>query len=210
MKTFIVIGMRSGTSITAGIMHMWGIDMGLSFRGPDSNNETGYYEDSEMLRAVTSIIGNRFERAEQIQCVDVEQLRQFKDLIEGKKKDLWGFKAPGACFMVNVIDMLVPNPHYIVCTRNPKDMAASLEKIKTHALPKGFNHLKYCEMWQKTIDEVTRNKRRITIPFEGLVKYPQGSLKELIDFLNIAVDEDKFNEGVRMVNPSLRHHASDI
>lgn len=205
MKTFIVLGMRTGTSVLTSIIHRWGINMGREFRAGDEHNEVGYFEDAQMLRAVTSIIGNRFERCAPITHFDIEQLRQFKELINDRQQDVWGFKAPGVCFMLRAVDMFVPDPHYILCIRDVRQMARSLADVKTHDLPHGFNHINYCQMFLDTMYEETRGKKRTIIQYEDLIKYPVETLVKLKGFLGVDINNNLFEEGKALIKPNLKH-----
>jgi len=210
MKTAIVLGMRSGTSLMAHILHTWGVKMGTDFQGGNKYNRDGYYEDLPLSFLIKDIIGNRFERTEQVQYIGVWQLKDLKDALELRFADMWGFKIPDSVFILDLIDMLVPNPHYILCMRDIKDMSRSLEEVEGHEYPKHFKHLDYCIKFQDLMLDGTRGKERIEFDYDRVVRYPVEELTALKEFLGLRIDNNLFDKGVALVNPKLRHHASNL
>lgn len=101
-KTFIVLGVsRSGTSMVAGILREIGIFMGDVV----ANN----HEDPLFL-------GD-----------DVDQLKKLI-LERNNLHNTWGWKAPKSIFHISSLLPFIRNPHFIILSRDPYDIANSMKK----------------------------------------------------------------------------------
>ena len=57
-KQVFVVGLRrSGSSMTAGILHTLGIRMGDVLHGPSPSNEKGHFEDRKLQALMDRIVG---------------------------------------------------------------------------------------------------------------------------------------------------------
>src|SRR4029453_6557845 len=52
--------------------------------------------------------------------------------------DLWGWKDPRTCLLVPFWQTVVPGMHYVICIRNPVDVAQSLERRNELTLVQGL------------------------------------------------------------------------
>lgn len=115
MRSIIVIGYaRSGTSLTAGILHHLGVDMGDKrvWRKTDEANEKGYFENSQFVRANQSIL-------EKGKVPDIESL-------VAKQKGTWGAKDPRFLETWEYWEPYIENPYFIFCLRNIDSIARSV------------------------------------------------------------------------------------
>lgn len=210
MKTAVVLGMRSGTSLIANILNVWGVKMGEQFQGGDEYNRKGYFEDLALYHQIKNIVGDRFERIEQLQYISIADLKELKALLESKFDELWGFKIPDAVFILELLDILIPDPHYIVCMRHIGDMVKSLERVKHHRYPHGFDSVDYCIKYQDLMSDGVRGKNHIVFNYEDVLRYPVEELTQLKDFLGLEMNDTLFNQGVDLIKPELRHYAYNI
>lgn len=210
MKTAVVLGMRSGTSLMAHILHTWGVNMGDKFQQGDEANREGYFEDLPLYHLIKDMVGDRFERTDPVQYIGIWQLKDFKEALEARIQEYWGFKIPDAAYLIDLIDILVPEPHYIVCLRNIHDMAKSLGSVKHHIFPKGFDTTDYCIKYQDLMLDGVRGRNHIIFNYEDVLKYPVEELTQLKDFIGLNIPNSVFDQGVALIKPKLRHHAFNI
>ena len=139
-KTILVLGSpRSGTSLTAGILTILGVDMGKN-RGSDYLNPTGYFEDTEVLSLSDEIfrLANPFSHG--FNPPKIDEILSIKHLVDDKIKhfvntrlknarnDLIGWKFTAGCFTIDLFMPYLINPHLILVFRNPLNIAQSISK----------------------------------------------------------------------------------
>ena len=142
-KTFIVLGMhRSATSLVAGGLHNFGVDMGKKLLGgPDSNyNEL---EDMDFLRLNWKILkeaGGSWDNPpseKKILALKEKFAPEIKKLVENKS-GLWGWKDPRTTLTIKLYLPYLKNPHFICCFRDPLEVAKSLYKRQKMPIEKGL------------------------------------------------------------------------
>ena len=139
-KVVIVLGSpRSGTSLTAGLLTILGVDMG-KVRPPDFENPTGYYEDVDFSRLIAEIFKAADPQANGFNLPSrsllVKQYQNFaskvRSLIASRtattKADVWGWKVTSTIFLIDLFLPYLVNPHFVVVLRNPLDIAKSMVK----------------------------------------------------------------------------------
>lgn len=90
---------RSGTSMTGGLLHILGVDLG-NVRRPDAQNSKGYYEDIDFLKLIVKIFqsakpganGLRPPSREDFLKIENEFEAEIKKLLEDRTQ-----KANGHC-----------------------------------------------------------------------------------------------------------------
>ena len=210
MKTIIVLGMRSGTSLVAGLLHDMGIYMGENFQLPDEKNAKGYFEEITIRDTINKYLlnGDRFS-AKPVRTVQLEHLASLKEAIDAQKKEpMWGFKAPGACFAIKAIELFVDNPMYIMCTRDVSEVGQSLEKEQQHSYPRGFNCTNYATYMQHTMHEETRGNPRHEVKYSEILAHPEREIYELGKFIGLDIDESDRMRLAKRVDPTLQHYFS--
>lgn len=116
MRSIIVVGpARSGTSLTAGVLHHLGVNMGNKsvWREADDANETGYFENSDFVNANISII----ER---------EEVPDLESIVNKHKDDLWGAKDPRFLDTWDLWEPYIENPYFILCERSVESIVNSV------------------------------------------------------------------------------------
>ena len=135
-----VLGMhRSGTSLVAGILRQLGIDLGPDeeFLPPDSNNESGYFELKELVYVNNDILahyGGSWDDVPELppDWEKSNELAQIRDraraLLDRRfaASPQWGWKDPRTCITLPFWQLLVSGLRYVICVRNPLDVAHSL------------------------------------------------------------------------------------
>lgn len=212
MKTVLVLGVRSGTSMVSGMLARLGVFMGDVWLGPNVYNPKGYFEDAHFLSLVnrihTSISGSKMLPVilKDPSVVSSELHQEFEDEVRRHQRDVWGFKAPSACYLLRFIERYVESPHYIVCYRDPIEIASSSARVLEHTVPKWFPWYEYAKDFMDTCLSETESAKRLVVDYGTVLKDPESRVGDIINFLGISPTEDQTKDAVSFVDPSLRHN----
>jgi len=144
-KTFIVLGMhRSATSLVAGALHNFGVNMG---------KELMSFEDIDFFRLNEEILkeaGGSWQNPppeKKILALAKKFAPKIKKLVENKS-GLWDFKDPRTILTIKLYLPYLKNPHFICCFGEPLEIARSLYKRQKMPIKKG---LKLAEIYNKRL-----------------------------------------------------------
>jgi hypothetical protein len=122
----------------------------------------------------------------------------------------WGYKCVLTCLTLPFWKQLLPPMQYVICMRNPVDVALSLERRDGFAFEKGF-HLWL--LYTKFALEHTVGQSRILVCSENWVNGWQDELQRLADFLGKPelTDEAATGSAVKaVIDESLWHHRTSV
>jgi hypothetical protein len=142
----VILGMfRSGTSSVAAAVAKLGVFLGdeEDFFPPDRNNPSGYFESRELVALNNKILAAYRMAFNSVRPFPVHWLelpqseilvgeveRRLREMFEEKAR--WGFKQPMAAPLLPIyqeaLTRLGCRPSYVVCVRNPAEVAVSEEK----------------------------------------------------------------------------------
>src|SRR5262245_7365014 len=146
-----VLGMhRSGTSVVSHMLALLGADLGPEHNRmePAADNPKGFWEHRLLVDLNDEILarfGGSWDNPPQFpedwwESPDLEALRlRAKAIIQedfGGAK-LWSWKDPRTCLTAPFWQQLMPAAKYVVCVRNPADVARSLERRNACPIEKG-------------------------------------------------------------------------
>ena len=208
-KTIIVLGKaRSGTSLTAGILSILGVDMNGD-SSPTPFNPHGAYEDldfNDLNQEILKSAGgdNLLNPPSHENILNQKQkydlhLRNFFE--QKSKEGLWGWKKPATILLLDLYLPYIKNPHFVVVTRDPQSNAISLlDYLKPRdpsiTLARCFEIV---NVFNKRISECIQSYPNIPtlhISFESLTSDPAVQAKRIAEFLGIPFQE-KQAEAVR-------------
>ena len=152
MKTIVVLGMhRSATSLVARTLNTE-VHMGRDLLVGLKDNPLGHYENVRIVRLNDKIlhesggswrnpppmdkiieIGKKYE--EDIKSIIANEI----SIAESKGLKSWGFKDPRTALTIEVWLKYIPNPQFVVCYRDPKEVAISLNKRNHFTFDEGLN-----------------------------------------------------------------------
>jgi len=217
-----VLGMhRSGTSLLTKILNLTGVDLGQHTRlttEPVADNPKGYWEHSALTGISDAIIkryGGTWDQPPVLpQCwetdVRLDDLRtRARQLIdeEFSQTPIWGWKDPRTCLTLPFWQQLLPPMRYIICLRNPVDVAASLRRRD------GFSDEKSFRLWLTYVTTAlnqTQGKPRLLIVYEDLMTDCLNELGRLAAFLGISESTELGKAVQAFVDPKLHHHRSPL
>ena len=165
LRTFVVLGMhRSSTSAIAKGMADQSIFMGK----PDpSHKHTQHYEilaedpdftfmNNKIMYACGDYEWYNPPPVEVVRGVGWKFRKDIKDLIRAKERaPFWGWKDPRTCLTIDAYLPHLTNPHFIVCIRNPLDVAKSLQRRNGFSIEQGVNLAKVYN--QRVLDFLNNN-----------------------------------------------------
>ncbi len=189
-----ILGMhRSGTSLIAGLLNLLGVYLGPEehIMRPAEDNPKGFWEH-DLLTALNDeilarlggswheppIFPSGWESSPQL--ADLRQRARAILQEDFGTAELWGWKDPRTCLTLPFWQKLLPSLQYVICLRNPVDVARSLERRDDFSFEKGIGlWLNYV----KSMLEHTSRQPRFFIFYEDVMDNWQRQVKRLVQFL---------------------------
>jgi len=222
-----VLGMhRSGTSLVARVLNVLGLDLGPEdhLMRPSADNPAGHWE-SRPLKDINDDILSRlggtwwqppqfapgWERSPEL----AEPRKQARELIEAdfSGRDLWGFKDPRTCLTAPFWQRILGPMRYVICFRNPLDVAASARAREEDTLPleQGI------ELWLTYVRAAlaaSAGHPRHLVFYEDLMADPEPVVRELARFIgrdrSDAAEKEIHAAITVAVTDSLWHHRTAV
>jgi hypothetical protein len=213
---------RSGTSALTGIIYLLGVDLGpqevLAIEPAEDNNK-GHWEHKE-IALINEEILHAFEGSwheppalptEWQTSTELADLRAHAEKLireQFANVSLWGWKDPRTCLTLPFWQAFVSNPYYILCLRNPVDVASSLARRDQFPPEKSF------KLWTTYVCSAlkyTEGKPRLVVFYEDLIKDPGAEVNRLAQFLGktkLIGDMDLQLKVQSFVEKDLQHHQS--
>lgn len=217
-----VLGMhRSGTSAVTRILNLLGVELGPPehLLASADDNPTGFWEH-DTLRILNdellSIYGGRWDEPPDFpnnwhELPAVANLRRrAKSVISADfgSSHLWGWKDPRNSLTLPFWQSLLPSIRYVICLRNPSDVAQSLARRNS------LSHQKSSELWLTYIASAinhTSGAPRLFIFYEDLMRQEEELPNRLANFIGIprAMRRVTVRKTIQeFIDPSLEHHWS--
>ena len=219
-----VLGMhRSGTSLLTRILNLIGLYLGseqVSIQ-PAEDNPKGHWEHSDIVSLNDAILkryGGSWDEPPLLPtdwetASLLDDLRQRAQvLIEDQFAGvhLWGWKDPRTCLTLPFWQQLLPEMRYLICLRNPWDVARSLQHRNS------FSAEKSSSLWFRYVNsafEHSEGKRRLVVFYEDLMDNCLRELQRLSDFLGkpeLAKQAEVQKSVQEFAEQSLQHHRTSI
>ena len=219
-----VLGMhRSGTSLVSRILNLLGVYLGpdAHIMQPGPDNPKGYWEHW-MITALNDEILARlggswheppaFPPAWEI-SPELADLRQRARAIlqeDFATAELWGWKDPRTCLTLPFWQKLLPPMRYVICLRNPVDIARSLERRNNFSFEKGS------KLWLTYVISAlqhTGGHPRLFIFYEDLMRDWPREVRRLAGFLGKPelVEQEAIQQSIQeFVEQELQHHRTSL
>ena len=220
-KCLIVLGMhRSGTSALSGALTIAGLNPGKQLFNPEEDNPKGNFENARITKLNESILAELFARWNDTLLIPdnwwsyerfVAYSQKINQIIMEEIKDGQSIliKDPRLSILLplylDVLKELNLNPAFVICVRNPYEIAASLKKR---------NHLsqeKSLLLWmdyQVKAEYYSRNFPRIFISYFEFLKDPAKILTAIKETLHpdIHLDSETEKQVMTFLDRGLKHH----
>jgi GT2 family glycosyltransferase len=221
MKPICILGMhRSGTSMTANLLAKCGVSFGFpgELLNANASNTLGYFEHErityEVNEALLSHFGGSWKNPPKLPSgwETSPELKPFRDrtlsiISELESQSHWGWKDPRTSLLLPFWQALLPEMRYIICLRNPIDVAKSLESRE------GMSFSDNSILWLRYVNDAINNtadKPRLIIFYEDFFKETRTTVQRLVEF---AKKEETFSDSTisrlcDTIFTKLRHHQS--
>ena len=221
-KCLIVLGMhRSGTSALSGALAMTGLNPGRQLFDPEEDNPKGNYENALITKLNENILAELFAKWNDTLLIPDNWWTY--DLFESYAGQITAIlkseissgdtpvliKDPRLSVLLPlylaVLKNLDVDPAFIICIRNPYEVAASLKKRNNLSLEKSL--LLWMD-YQVKAEYYSRNYPRIFLSYYEFLKNPGtflSTLKESI-FPDILVNKETEKEVLTFLDNGLKHH----
>jgi hypothetical protein len=207
---------RSGTSMVARLLNVLGVDLGPAdtLRQPDQFNPTGFWEQQQFIDFNDEILkrlGGTWRKLPR-RPAGWERGTEFDELFDQARRFVtetfagipcWGWKDPRTCVTLPFWQRLLPDLTYIVCVRNPVDVAHSLEHT--------MSFKKAGRLWLSYVTSSlihTAGRERLCVFYEDCLNQQDEQLQRLAEFLGLSgqVDDAKSQARVTGFVDSKREH----
>jgi hypothetical protein len=208
-----VLGMsRTGTSLTTQLLSLAGVYLGpeedllgadlhqLAGEGEDvlararEANPRGFWEHYRLMRLnerILRILGGSWrdpprpapgwERSPELEDERAEARSLLAESFDGRP--LWGWKDPRNSLTLPFWQQLLPNMRFVICLRNPVDVAASLRRRDGISPEQGFR------LWLVYLASAlvnTAGRPRMLVPYESHFNGAVGLAARMADFVGRA------------------------
>jgi hypothetical protein len=220
-KCLVVSGMhRSGTSALSGALSIAGLNPGKELFDPAEDNPKGYFENARITTLNEKIFRELYTQWNDSLLIpdvwwDFEKFDEyFEELIRILEDELaenktMMIKDPRLCvlmpFYLKAFRQLNISPSFIICSRNPMEIAASLKKRNHLPVEKSLllwmDHLLKAELY-------SREFPRLFISYYDFLRKPIGILKLIQEKLvpGLILAQETENKIIEFLDPGLRHH----
>lgn len=210
---------RSGTSLTARVLGLAGLYLGPedTMFPPSGANPSGFWEQAGMSglsEKILESLGGSWRNPPTMPegWEEESRLQPARDrarLVIGKiyaGHDLWGWKDPRACLTLPFWQSILPEMRYVICLRNPIDVAASLQRRD------GISAEESNSLWLAYTAAAllhTSGRRRIFVSYEKYFEDWRAVARRLVRFLGLPARAVESEVGWAIgeeIDDGLRHH----
>lgn len=227
MHPICVTGMgRSGTSLTTALIGLLGVYLGPEERmlaPAEHDNARGYWEQREIYEINEEVLGafggtwesppDLLSGWQESPDLDVPRERARLLLAEmfysaGKR---WAWKDPRASLTMPFWQALIGEMDYVICVRNPADVARSIAARESHDLDFDGS-LEIWRRYMKAAIDNTRGSRRLIVNYEDYFSDPDRQICRLAEFIcgpGVPPPDDAYERIERFIEPGLWHNRDD-
>ena len=197
-KSVLVLGVaRSGTSMTAGMLSIIGVEMHEK-KGPPkvaAQNPKGAFENVNFT-TITSKMHQALKDGKPMRVVKQQYDQRLTDAITYHKKPLWGFKSAAAHHVLGIILPLLENPHLVVVVRSLMHNAQSWQihmkdvygsKVALQDALKNISDSQHILMR----NSLASSCPKLFTSYEGIKKDPVAEAERMSKFLGVDPEPKK-------------------
>lgn len=210
-----VIGVhRSGSSVTAGILHRLGVHMGNRLGGYE-NRGTGGFEARGLAKICEQAYPFPATEPKADLAVTKRRLRRWLDhrmREAAHRATLAGGKYPHLCFLVDVLLELEPESRVIHIDRPLDESIRSLTDRSAKARSWLRATPEQCDRLQRALDASKRDAlarvspdRVLTLHYHELLVDAASPIDRIIEFLGLQVRAEQRQAAIALVEPSRRN-----
>ncbi len=209
-----VIGLhRSGSSVTAGILHRLGVHMGNRLVGYE-NRGTGGFE----AHGLATICEEAYPFPSVEPAVPVVTTRKLlREWIDARQREaawrgtVMGGKYPHLCFMIDMLLDLEPESRFVHIDRPVDESIRSLVDRSVKATDWLRATPEQCERLQRALCEAKTcalarlpAERVLTLSYHDLIASPHAQVRRIVEFLGLSVREEQRTAAIAIVRRERR------
>ncbi|MBM9519510.1 hypothetical protein JWG39_06710 [Desulforhopalus vacuolatus] len=220
----VILGMhRSGTSVLARCMEIFGFSLGNRLMPAQADNPKGFFEDEEIVDLNNEMLVSMGSSWDKISIIHEDEVRSLHDteffsravhLIEKRLQSFPRFAVKDPRFVLllpfwkKVLASCNVPVKYVLPVRNPTSVAASLKKRNGMELGQGI------QLWLAYVLASFRysdGETRVVVDYDALLEDSSREISRISSALHLPLDEEKlhlFQE--EFLDHSLRHTAVDL
>ncbi len=220
-KCLLILGMhRSGTSALSGALAASGLNPGKELFEPEEDNPRGNFENARITLMNENILEELYAKWNDTLFIPDEWHRheifkpfaaEVRRIISEEFEDGRGIliKDPRMSVLLplylEALNDLEVKPVFIICVRNPLEIAASLDKRNHLAREKSL--LLWLD-YQLKAELYSRNYPRIIVSYRDLLREPHRVLGSITGSLDPGIQAGPETEALfkSFLDPGLRHH----
>ncbi|HMG34083.1 MAG TPA: sulfotransferase [Blastocatellia bacterium] len=215
---------RSGTSLVARAINVLGASLGPPehlMPPHEETNRSGFWESQKIVDINDELLvrlGGRWDSPPDLPddwfvSPDLDDLRERARTVireDFSSDDLWAWKDPRSCLTLPFWQNLLPPLRYVICVRNPLDVALSLEKRDGLSITDG------ADLWVSYNKAVLRNtagQLRLLVFYEDIMANWQrevSSLSTFVQFPDPSESMEKAAELAAFIELALQHNKSSL
>ena len=219
-----MLGMhRSGTSLITRMLNVLGVYLGPDERlmNAQEHNPRGFWEHqliTDLNNAILAQLGGSWDEPPTFfpgweSAPELADLRQKARVViheDFAATECWGWKDPRTCLTLRFWQGLLHPMRYLLCLRNPVDVAQSLYRRD------GFSAEKSVRLWLTYVASAlahTAGQPRLLLFYEDVMRNPQAELRRLARFVDAPelAEADTTQSAVReFVEEELQHHRTSV
>ena len=190
-----MLGMhRSGTSLITRMLNVLGVYLGPDERlmNAQEHNPRGFWEHqliTDLNNAILAQLGGSWDEPPTFfpgweSAPELADLRQKARVViheDFAATECWGWKDPRTCLTLRFWQGLLHPMRYLLCLRNPVDVAQSLYRRD------GFSAEKSVRLWLTYVASAlahTAGQPRLLLFYEDVMRNPQAELRRLARFVD--------------------------
>jgi hypothetical protein len=201
----------------ARLLNLCGLYLGPAdmLLGPDAANPLGHFEHKRFLAIDRKLLkhfrATWYEPPELKpgweRCPELQSLADEARMVVATfpPRSAWGWKEPRSAIFLPFWKEVIPNMRFVICIRNPLEVARSLEKRNRIRLEKGAS------LWYRyTRDSLadTEGSERILTFFDDFFGSDSAEIHRVIEFCGLQKQVDKSVIG-KAIAGELRHYTSE-
>ncbi len=214
-----IIGMhRSGTSMVARLLSLCGLYLGPEEQlfGPNEGNPEGHFEHSGFLQIDEQLLGHFGGAWESPPRLDVGWTNDpalinitttARALIASfPNHSPWGWKEPRTTILLEFWKSLVPNLRFVICVRNPLDVAKSLANRNGLPVDAGI------QLWHRYMRDALNDTVGYPVAFTFYDDYfvdAEAEIQRLARFCRLP-EPNGIERMPAIITGELRHHTSAV
>jgi hypothetical protein len=156
-KQLIIAGAhRSGTSVTAQLLHRAGLFLGDHLDPPSPSNPYGLFEDREFQALLNAILldnGTTWQVTRRfLPVISPTRWSQLRELVSRREAEhaVWGWKEPRTCLFLEIWKHILPDAKCLAVYRHFADSSYSLERRAASELFSGVRDPRvHRRFWQE-------------------------------------------------------------